>query len=258
MESSEGQTGIPTTKPEIGEINKTQLAPFLGGLFSAGGMMTLKVETGVKRNILKSTGEERLYPYTRVIPIITYSDNRSNKIERLKKIFGGKTVPHSSRNSRRWYLKDYKAVNLAALMQDFLPSRSQATEAFQEWAETKDNQVRMAIAHQLNESTQGKSVTVPKEIYKDLIENPLFLAGVFESRGLIHSRQGENKGIFIVINSENQGLLEAITDKYGGGITDVTEISRTLTIGREATGEVFKIITPYLLSPLLEYQKEAA
>lgn len=256
MESAEGQANLSRIKPDFREMGTTQFAPFLGGIFSAGGSFTLRVENGIKRSRSKSTGEVRSYLFTRVIPLITYSDNRGSKIERFENIFGGKTISHASKDSYRWYLKDHEAVKLAFLMKDFLPSRSQAIEAFQKWSETKDPTIRLAIAQQLRESTKGKPANLPKERYRDLIEDPQFLAGVFESRGLIYHRKGEHTGNHIAINSENEGLLEAIREKYGGAIEHRTEIARILILARKNSEEVIRLITPHLVSPLSEYEKK--
>jgi hypothetical protein len=259
MEVGEGQAKS-ITKPEFREVDKTQFAPFLGGLFSAGGMIDFKISNDINRQVSKSTGKVSLFPYTRIRPIISYSDNRRDKINRFQAMFGGHVIPHSSRDSYRLEFRDHEAVELVTLMQDFLPSRELEVKALQAWADTTDTQARMAIALQLKESAgrRSKPLILSKDIYKDLVNNPLFLAGVFESRGFIFIKDGEQKGIFIRINSENDGLLRAIQEKYGGAINSPTPTARELTLAGKNREEFIGLITPHLISPLSEYEKRAA
>lgn len=174
-------------------------------------------------------------------------------------MFGGRTLAEKNVNSYRWYIKSEDAVELAVFIQDYSPSRAEAIAAFQNWINTEDLAERVVIAREFNEAARTEQTSALKEKYKDLVKNPLFVAGIFESRGLLFSRKRGDQTLdpVIIINSENVQLLEAIKEKYGGGISLATDNSRTLSIGREATKAVLQIITPHLISPISEYQKVA-
>ena len=106
---------------ENGELTPRDRGLFLGGIFSAGGMINLKLEQSKYRS----------GTYLRVRPIINYADGRAKKIERLKETFGGKILRQSGKNSHRWYLSDHEAVRFASQMKGFAPSRAAAIEAFE-------------------------------------------------------------------------------------------------------------------------------
>lgn len=236
----------PLATEESKEGNLAYWAPFLGGVFSAGGMVDLRITNPTQKN-----------PYSRVRPTITYSDNRKGKMEQLKSMFGGNVVPHAKKNSYMWYLHDTAAAKLGVIMKNFLPSRAQTIDAFKSWLEIKDKESRLDQARKLREQTHGKRVLVDKDEYKELVDNPLFLTGVFESRGALYVRNEEGQtGIFAQISSENGPLLEAIKDKLSGSVVETTEKGHLLTIGREGTGKLLQQITPHLLSPLDEYYWE--
>lgn len=253
MENIEGKTTDQTAALEAKEQNAVRFAPFLGGFFSTGGRMGFNIENQKKR--LKGSGEVQ---YTYAYPIISYNDNRKTKIERLRNLFGGRTLPPEG-ESHRWYIKSEEAVELAISMKDYSPSRAETIAGFENWVHAEDLADRVTIAREVNQAIRTKQMRVHKGAYNDLVENPLFLAGVFESRGFLYNRSKGDHALepVIEINSENVQLLEAIKERYGGGISVATENSRCLTIGRAATRGILQSITPHLLSPLSEYQRAA-
>ena len=252
-------TVLPTIKPEGKEIYGEHLAPFLGGLFSAGGRVNLDIVNEVSKKVLKS-GETRLYHKTVVHPVMMYNDSRESKIERLKEVFGGGTFGEKSSHTFRWYQHKKEAAKLAALMKNLCPSRLEAIIALQNWANTEDPEGQLVIARELREQTGGKPTPVPEEAYMPLVNNPSFMAGVFESRGLLYRVKHENptEGDSIAIASSNESLLNAIKNRWGGHIQRTNEKDRLITISRTGTRTFLQAITPYLLSSLSEYQHKVA
>lgn len=256
MESSNENVKSQSARSEIKEPDKMQPAPFLGGLFSAGGLMGFQIENH-KRQLKGGEETQHIYAY----PVITYNDNHEAKIDRLKGRFGGRKFgPERNTNSWKWHIKSDGAVELAVLMQGYAPSRAETIAAFQNWRDTEDLAERVMIARELNQAIRIKQISIPKEAYENLVKNPQFLAGVFASRGRLYHEKREDhvSDPIIRMNSENAQLLEAIKERHGGSISPATDKSLLLTIAKADASGFLQIITPYLLSPISEYQKIAA
>lgn len=82
--------------------------------------------------------------------------------------------------------------------------------------------------------------------YEQLISNRKFMAGVVQARGLALNVDGKFK--YINISSTNDSLLRAIQLRYGGGITNTTDIGRVLTISGHSAGQLLQSVSPYLLN----------
>ena len=85
MVESTGELRIIRTT-EKQERERRDRAAFLGGIFAAGGRISFNIENQTRI----VAGVERVYNYA--YPIIKFSDENTDKMIKLKELFGGKLL----------------------------------------------------------------------------------------------------------------------------------------------------------------------
>ena len=157
-------------------------------------------------------------------PRVSVGDNSREKLIKLKNILGGTVSGGGSRGESQhlWTLgQSSLVVCLAEHMQQFVPSWQETIWAFLSWAETDSMEDRLEIAQMAN-GEEDNNFTIND--YLPLVRDVEFLAGVFDSRGMLKDR--------LLVRSKNGSLLAALQFVYGG-FHDVTVEKGTVWAGRE-------------------------
>lgn len=223
---------------------------FLSGFFEVGGYM--KMEVSLIKRVLKS---KKVIYITSITPIIGYSDSNKKKLIYLRSLFGGGVHKEKNKNSWRWYLKSRKLSPLIDNLRVYAPSWETFIKEFDNWSITEDIETKLEIAERVKEISRPQPRDhVSIEYYKRLIENPKFLAGVYESRGVLYKNIRPDSPLdipLLAIHSQSLNLLYAIKNKYGGGISNILKKksnSLTYTLGKHQSQKFLKEIEPYLFN----------
>ena len=178
-------------------------------------------------------------------------------IDRLQGIYGGQNRGAAWRKSGR------AAAEIVASIQPFAVGRKQHSGAMQTWLTSGYTSEQLDIARSIQE-TRWQDTADASE-YEHLLDNPAFLAGVIDNRGMVFRKTNGTLGLNIY--SKNKALLLAMERKYGGKtvvndeggkevrIGDVEFETVTdseawmLTCGRAR--EVIASAAPYVQEPLL-------
>lgn len=237
------------TEPRVERKEAVQPSymPFLGGMLSAGGEMGLYVthHTAKKPGAAETDG---FFVTTSVTPKIFYPEVKQGISKVLVDTFGG-SILHKDTPHIGWGVSGEEAVLLARQVRDFAPSRAPVVDAFEEWLREESLKKKVEIAQALKAQTRRRMQNIPKEAYAGLVENPMFLAGVFQFHGV--NEIGLEDGTehrHTQIDSVNTGLLVALKNKFGGVIL-LGEKMNHLVLEPVQSGRLIKIIEPHLLVP---------
>lgn len=222
---------------------------WFAGAFEVGGAMGI----GVSKN--------KTNPYMRI------QDSNEDLIDTLQARFGGSKSRDSKRNSFMWILNGRRAAETMVEMEPYLVSREELSLAAYNWLQTDDQDSRLQIARELKESqiTEIEPEQYQQRVirYKDLVEEPAFLAGVIDNRASISPKTKGNSILpNISIRSTNGALLEAIKEVYGGthyiktpkGSTEIindtevvlTQNSYSLSVYAAQARTIIQTIFPYI------------
>lgn len=246
---------------------------WLGGFFEIAGMVSLQQGT-TKRMTLTGIRE-----HTYVYPVITYADDNPRNIKALQENFGGEGRLRN-RSKKSWEYKAQKrlAFQLGEAMYTYAPSRQEILLAFQNIQTTESLEEKLQIRQ---ETRQRQRQKVTSEAYFPFVQNPEFIAGVLDARGMLghNENYGSNAEdpdasyVYPKINicSTNRPLLEAIKRTYGGHDTtlfyagDQTEIDGEQTIitkdsvrwevNLKDTQNLVGEVSPYLLLKREEFHR---
>lgn len=224
----EADYGIPKK-----EYRKRTISPeYLAGIFEIGGRMGFEIDQNLRQ----------------INPVMSFTDTREEKIERLKTILGGSKIRYVTGRSWRWQVKGQQAVALATTMYFYVPLRQKYIDAFWTWKKEDDYGERLSLAKTFENSKPDPNMLTP-EAYGELIVSPQFMAGVYEARGgqYTHNKYSRHKDVHI--RSLNSALLRAIQKEYGGIIAFVKTSGkgRVLRMGQKDSAYLLNKIRPHLL-----------
>lgn len=199
-----------------------QNAVWLGGIFEIGGTISLTTH--------KNNGKDK--PSTFVQTQISLNDDNLDGLEKLKAIVGG-NVYAATQDSWQWRIQGKKAYPIIQAIKPYVPSR-QETIAGIELLQEADMSQRGEIAAELR-GLNRFSLVVPDD-YADLCEDPVFLAGLLDSRGTIKQRlKGRSLETELRVQSQNTALLEACQELLGGTLAIIEAGQIRMTRGQEYT-----------------------
>lgn len=201
-----------------------QRASWIGGFFEIGGLINIYTETKHDK------GGIRRY----AVPMMMVTDNNPTKLSKLKELLGGSIRAKSGRDqSWNWILRYNNVLPVAQVIKPFTPSTVEIITAM-ELCENASIDERVAIATELKGSDRFGSVS--NENYKDLVENPQFIAGVIDNRGYLRYSNVSSELLRQVhIYSRNGVLLKAIQEKFGGVVRTDSKGNQELIRGKEHT-----------------------
>lgn len=234
---------------EQAEAIRTSSIRWLAGALEAGGTIGI----GISR-------DKRGYVYAN--PLVALNDTNEAFIASLQHEYGGSHKLHG--NSWHWRLSGHKAAEIVAATEPYVVSRIEMALAMKSWLQA-DAEERIKIAKEMIGFDRYQQ-EFSAEDYHSQIEDPLFVAGILDNRGLIFPHT--NKGhiyLNIDVQTVNEDLLDALQKRYGGSIRlraaagSKSNISdRTYEIKRNSyewhlTGvsarELIQLILPFLRIP---------
>lgn len=185
---------------------------WMGGLFEAGGRATIILVSQTRRTKTYTSG----YPY------LAYTDNVIGRVLELKSHLGGSVFRQGkNNNSFTWNIQGDKAAELISIFGPYAPNRQDVVAASELW-EQSTSEERVVLAKEMR-GLDRIGALPSAESYKDLAENPLFVAGVFDCRGRgfreEHTRfLGQESSPKVVIHTTNRSLLEALHSRFEGSL----------------------------------------
>lgn len=205
------------TYPDLKEAVILSQAPWLAGTFETGGSMSI----ALSRRPQNGAGENQT---KNVVPFLS-RNGKKNALDYLKDLFGGR-VRHQKGMSWQWELAGTPALLLARQMKPYSPSRQTAIRAFEDTELAASYYDKKQIADNLKENGLLDEVTVDQ--YRELVRNPAFLAGVFDTRG--HVYKIEKSGYLVYFYSSNRPLMEALELATGATIDINCEAGTEVTV----------------------------
>lgn len=246
------QNEVLTGGAEFKEIPEDN-AKFLAGIFEMGAGMSIehKIATvagasGVLRQ--KQQVQSQIY----------FTDTSEEKIKQMELMFGGKSRELKGTNSWRWSASGSEALHVLNSIQSFAPNRQEEIKAFQRLAEMNTLEDKIAISKAMSlYNNSPKSYPDPIE-YKHLVQDPAFIAGVYESRGNVYVNNEEDTPLNMT--SLNISLLTVLQEQYGGSVSPVIrkevgskpdesiEIPFRYALGKGDRRKFLQVAYPYLIS----------
>lgn len=211
----------------------------LGGIYEIGGHIAFDVSTNKYKD-----GTSRKYTY----PKIGLGDNNLEKMDLLKNWFGGSvSVRHNT--AYQWNKKGNVVPDIVSPIAPYAPSREVHLLAYELWRLEDDPEEKIKLAYELQASQQAQPSLPSSSVYKELVANPRFLAGVFFARGNLHrpGRSSSSDRPRVMFNSLNRGLLEAVQNEFGGHISNNQEGGHSLDIEKNYAQKLLEFIYPHLL-----------
>ncbi len=181
-------------------------AAWFGGVLEAGATASI----GVAQYFDHRSGVLR----TKTQPYIEIHSHDQSLLRRLLEVYGGHT------KQRFWNKGGYTAAEIVASTLPFTVARREHAIAMQNWLNAESLADKIAIAHDLRGKTWQQN-TEP-ESYAELLKNPAFIAGIFDSRGYMYIRTANSKSDkaghaqYVQVGSKNLGLLRALESSFGG------------------------------------------
>lgn len=228
---------------EIGDTQRDRIkeyALFLAGLIEASKAFDFDI-----------------YP-DKIYPKKSYSDNREGKIKRLREFFGGRIIPDTDSRSREWRIESDAALFLTETVALYSPSSTHALIAFKKWELTDNYEERLAIAKEYKLSRK-KGFNLSTSDYRDLVDNPAFMAGVFEGAGALYYRKNRKRILdkehpFIGFSIKNNALREAIRLKYFDNPSQGKD-KNFFRLGKGDSANMISQIQDYMVNDLFMYAK---
>ncbi len=179
---------------------------WLAGALEASGNVSFRIRT------VKAKGHEYLYCY----PLIELCDRRWEYLSRIRHSFDGSIFRSSTSKTNEWRLCGYKAAEVLISMRPYLRMRAEMAYAAENWLSAGELEERILIAEEVNRSDPYAGVV--SESYIFLLEQPEFMAGVLDNKGIIvrRVRVGRADATRVLLGGRNDRLLGAIYNKYGG------------------------------------------
>lgn len=214
----------PIEKPKTPEEIKFASRKYLAGIFEAGGSFSVNVYEG------------------RIQCGLNFTDVSNETIGAIQKLFDGSEERLKDVRSNRWAITDtQKIASILVGIYEFALSRRVQIESFMEMLGAS-GQEKIAIG----KSFPKERERVSEQEYNELVNDPSFLAGVFDARG--HTYFYENYGLHrINMQSKNISLMNAIQKAYQGG-----EYSHTgkMSLSNGASHKFLHRINPYRIANL--------
>lgn len=233
--------------------------PFLAGTFEVGGSIRFKHES---RYYMLSSGQRA--SSLRVYPSVEITDNRTARIQKYAKLFGGKTVKNpSGKNSLIWSVKNQKAARIIRTIAPYAPSRRVAADALSRFENAESNDEKIAIADEIREHNRQRFRDLTIDDYRPLVKNSLVLTGIYMARGTGIFPHEYSKKPIVRIDTENINMLLAIQEQHGGeipGLHNASELDITsgilptaLVFDQQETEGFLDTIEKHLLSNAQRY-----
>lgn len=234
------------------EVLKTQQYMFLAGLLSAGGEINLRVRNQLHAKKPKEGHSFGMSQYT--VPEIFFFGSET-QVKKLNEQYGGYTYFHSQQETQVWKVQGHEAIELAKAVKDFVPSREQEINFFLEW-ENSSKQKRLELKKRLEELRRTRIMDSSGQ-ERDQLQNPVFLAGVFEAVGRIpqDAANEASETPQVRFGSRNIGLLNSVSELYGRNSQPVDTKARELMLDGEDALRVVEMVKPHLAGPVTDYVK---
>lgn len=196
---------------EFQEIVQPTSPRWFGGALEAGAVIAF----GIQRRLTgPKTGHVAAYPF------IAFREPNETFIDLLKSEYGGSKMKVG--DSWEWRLSGYRAAEIIASMEPYVVSRREVVLAARNWLESETAE-RVRIAEDMKGYDRYQEGSV--EDYEELVEDPIFVAGVVDNRGKIFPFKDEKyTNARVDVYSKNKNLLDALQEQYGGQVYTVVEV----------------------------------
>lgn len=197
-----------------------------------------------------------IYP-DKISPSHSCSDNRGNIIYTLKDLFGGRVRSSTKCNSLEWKIESETAVKMAEIVAPNSPLATEAIIAYKKWELTDNYAERLKIAQDYKDKKR-KGFQLKADDYLELVDNPMFLAGVFTRKGALYCRKNrggipDKQNRFIGLSLKNKALREAIYLKYFISFNSGT-ISNFIRLGKGESAKILWNIRNFMINDIAEYE----
>jgi len=239
---------------ERNEALKKQQYMFLAGLLSAGGEINLRVRNHLHA---RKPVEGKSYGMSQYIVPEIFFYGFDAQVKKLVSQYGGYNYFHSQQDTDAWKIQGHEAIELAKEIREFVPSRAGEFELFLEW-ESSSKQKRVELRRKLEELRKTR-IMEGSDQQREQLQNPIFLAGVFEAAGRIpKDPSGETpEAPRVKFVSRNIGLLNSVGEIYGVNSQPVDPKIRELVLDGEDALKMVEIVKPHLAGPVTDYVKAA-
>lgn len=160
----------------------------------------------------------------KTLPALSVHTTSPQMLDRLYDTYGGE------RKSRLWRKSGAVAAEIVAATLPYAVARRDHAAAMQLWLQATSVEEQIEIAREI-QYTEWQQKANPED-YKELLENPPFVAGVLDSRAYIDTRRSKNfHNLYIQTTSKNVALLHALQEKFGGRVRITDEASTKVDHG---------------------------
>lgn len=190
--------------PENKEGENRDIAPWLAGVFEAGGTISFLMHKSKKKS-----GRE----YTYATPIAALYDADKERVEALQKLFGGGKYFRKRRNSWEWRVGGKAVEPIVSQIAPFSSSRREMVAAIQLW-ELSDTDERLEIGREMQHYDRNADSSI--EDYLRSMRLPSFVAGIIDCRGSFSTLKDRYQTVRVY--NTNRALLEALKETFGGRV----------------------------------------
>lgn len=194
-------------------------AAWFGGAIEAGGTVSIGVSSYWK------SGARRV----KTQPHIEIHSHDQLMLRRLYEVYGG------SIKDLFWGKGGYTAAEIVASTLPYTVARREHALAMQNWLNAENIDEKVRIAGELK-GRAWQEDSEP-ESYAELLRNPAFVAGIFDSRGYMQvrtahtDRDKEDHAQYVHVGSKNIGLLKALESHFGGVVKVVKPAGTIINTG---------------------------
>lgn len=212
------ERSIPKPYPKTrGELERAK-ALYLAGILEAGVGISLNVvytSRVLKSGITSVTSS--------VTSALYFSDQNRRTTLGLQGMFGGHFEDFASKkDSSRWMIsKKYEILDLLRTIYPFAPSRQAEIGIFEKFATAENSKEESDAVAQLKQVQAQQKPHLALGAYRRLVAQPAFIAGTFDSRGHLYPATERQRYDYVVIDTKNKSLAEAICVQYGGSSFDI-------------------------------------
>ena len=203
---------VAMSKEHYEQLEPSQKATWFAGLFEVAGSL----------GFYKSLRGGRVVTY----PQIQYGEKDINQLLVLQNVFGG-AIGFTKPNSSAWAAVSSLAKKIAGAIEQYSVSRRQYASLVNKWDSMNDDEK----LHAIDEFRTDRPSEFPSpEAYQEAVKDNQFVAGIIDARGKISAQRKR-----IRVSIPNRSLLEALSERYGGGIYVAEQVNESLMIkGRSA------------------------
>lgn len=225
-------------------------ALYLAGIFEAGGGISLSVGTFSTKDGSGHNHSARAAIY--------FNDENSEAIKSIAGMFGGSASPiKEDRPKNRWVVSDTeKILPILEQIYPYALSRRKEIKIFQNCMGANPDGGKLRFAEDFVRYVRQEKQYPDKEAYGKLLDEPAFLAGVYDARGHFYPTPSSDTFSCVQIGSLNRPLILAMREKFGGSTVTIAEKKEheRLTLTRVDGYRFLHKIGPYRGTQLYKLQ----